>query len=61
MDYLKLAVNLLHVFGYVNATEEDVILKENYLDYIYIEFNQKYISFRKEKYSDCTQWIMMEE
>lgn len=58
METLKLATLLLQVFGYINATEEDVILKETTgLHYIYIEFQQKYITFRRIN----NQWTMEEE
>lgn len=57
METLKLATLLLQVFGYINATEEDVILKETTgLHYIYIEFQQKYITFRRIN----NQWTMEE-
>lgn len=58
MNETKLATLLLQVFGYVNATEEDVILKETTgLNYIYIKFHQKYITFRRIN----NQWTMEEE
>lgn len=58
MNETKLATLLLQVFGYINATEEDVILKETTgLNYIYIEFQQKYITFRRIN----NQWTMEEE
>lgn len=59
MTTLKLATLLLQVFGYINATEEDVILLQttNAQRYISIEFHQKYITFTLEN----NQWTMEEE
>lgn len=38
MDQKELAVNLLKVFGYVNAKEEDVILLESSFKHLLVEF-----------------------
>lgn len=65
MNETKLATLLLQVFGYVNATEADVIPLESTgsgycFSYILIEFHKKHIQFRRNKYSDSTSWEMME-
>jgi len=59
MTTLKLATLLLQVFGYINATEEDVILLQttNAQRYILVEFCQKYITFSFTN----NKWSMIEE
>ena len=65
MNETKLATLLLQAFGYVNATEADVIPLESTgsgycLTYILVEFHQRHIQFRRTEYSDSTNWEMME-
>ena len=65
MDETKQATLLLQAFGYVNATEADIIPLESTgsgfcLSYILVEFHKKRIQFRRNKYSDSTSWEMME-
>ena len=42
MDKKELAVNLLKVFGYVNAREEDIILLESSFKHLLVEFYSLY-------------------
>ena len=65
MNETKQATLLLQAFGYVNATEADVIPLESTgtgfcLSYILVEFHKKRIQFRRNTYSDSTSWEMME-
>ena len=65
MNETKQATLLLQAFGYVNATEADVIPLESTgsgfcLLYILVEFHKKRIQFRRNTYSDSTSWEMME-
>ncbi len=65
MDETKIATNLLQAFGYVNAKEEDVILIESKnsagrLNYILVEFYQKYYQFNQIKVDGFWSWQIME-
>lgn len=65
MDETKIATNLLQAFGYINAKEEDVILIESKnsggrLNYILIEFYQKYYQLNQIKVNGFWSWQIME-
>ena len=44
----KLATQLLNVFGYVNAKEEDVIILKSSINYIQVEFFKQIYYFTRE-------------
>ena len=52
----KLATQLLNVFGYVNAKEEDVIVLEEGFEYLLVDLYHLKISFTRK----ANAWIMEE-
>lgn len=44
----KLATQLLNVFGYVNAKEEDVIVLKSSINYIQVEFFKQIYYFTRK-------------
>lgn len=53
----KLATQLLNVFGYVNAKEEDVIVLASSLNYIQVEFFKQIYYFTRKN----NTWTMVLE
>ena len=45
----KLATQLLNVFGYVNAKEEDVIILNSSFNYIQVEFFRQIFYFTRNE------------
>ena len=45
----KLATQLLNVFGYVNAKEEDVIVLASSINYIEVEFFRQIFYFTRKE------------
>lgn len=56
MNEKELAVNLLKVFGYINATEENIILLESGFGYITVEFCHIKVKFTRKN----NTWTMKE-
>ena len=48
MDQKELAVNLLKVFGYINASEENVILLESDFKHLLVEFVHLKVKFTRK-------------
>lgn len=56
MNDKELAVNLLKVFGYINATEENVILLESSFYCVVVEFYHIRVKFTRKK----NTWVIEE-
>ncbi len=56
MNDKELAVNLLKVFGYINATEENVILLESSFYCVAVEFCHIKVKFTRKK----NTWVIEE-
>ena len=56
MNEKELAVNLLKVFGYINATEENVILLDSRFGYVAVEFCHIKVKFTRKNKS----WVIEE-
>lgn len=54
MDQKELAINLLKVFGYINASEENVILLESDFKHLLVEFVHLKVKFTRTNNS----WII---
>ena len=50
----KLATQLLNVFGYVNAKEEDVIVLKSSFNYLQVEFFKQIYYFTRNE----NTWVM---
>ena len=49
MDKKELAVNLLKVFGYINASEENVVLLESNFSCLLVEFAHLKVKFTRKQ------------
>ena len=49
MDKKELAVNLLKVFGYINASEENVIILESSFSCLLVEFVHLKVKFTRKQ------------
>ena len=56
MNEKELAVNLLKVFGYINATEEKVTILDSKFGYIAVEFCHIKVKFTRKK----NTWVIEE-
>lgn len=54
MDSKELAVNLLKVFGYINASEENVVILESSFTCLIVEFVHLKVKFTRENNS----WVI---